>query len=116
MRRAAALAAGLLAGSLLVFNTAARRDDIDYSDMAVYRRLWADLAVGTRRFLEGRIVGDLGPDRPESIDPTAAYRAIIVEKVVQLGIAPHQFWRAIRPQPFARERGQVRVAEYDDQG
>ncbi len=114
--RAHALAAGAVAGALLMFNTAARRDGVDYSDMSVYRRLWTDIAVGTSRYLDGPLLGAVPPPRPDAADPTAAYRAIVVDKVTQMGIRPYQFWRAIRPQPFDRERGRPPAAEFDDQG
>src|SRR5438105_815791 len=113
---AGALAAGLVGCAVLAANTAARRADVDFADMAVYRRLWSDFAVATWRYLDGRLLGAPGAPGPGAQDPTAAYRAIVLEKAATDGIRPWQFWRTLRPQPFARERGHPQVGEFDDQG
>ena len=107
-RTAAALATGVLAGALIVANTATLIKDVDYAELGAYRRLWADLARAISVYVERAY--PLPPDRAarrtfvEDRDAIRATRNVVVEKVAQHGIDARQFWRVIRDEPFVRER------------
>ena len=51
-RRLLAVALGVLASGLMLFNTAARRQGTDFHRLMAARRLWDDLAVAVTRYLD----------------------------------------------------------------
>jgi hypothetical protein len=105
-RRIAALAAGTAAAALVLLNTAALVRTLDYGELGMFRRLWADLARGVAGYVES--AHPLRAERAARAtvvpNPLVHTRSVIVAKVAQHDIRPWQFWRTIRPEPFLRER------------
>src|SRR5215510_3408211 len=114
LRRLARLVSGVAAGVLLVANTAAWTASTLYPDLTSWRRLWEDLAYATNAFLDAR----QGPARaaPDQPDVVAAYRQVILEKVAELDLRPHQFWRTLRARPFQPHRAPLAASDFDDAG
>ena len=118
-RRAAALAAAAGAAALVLLNTAALLARADLGELGAYRRFWADLERGISEYVEA--AHPLRADRVARTtvvpNPLVHTRNVLVEKVAQNGIRPHQFWRTIRPEPFLRERLPPQVPDpFDDPG
>jgi hypothetical protein len=116
LRRLARLLPGMAAGLLLVANTAAWTASTFLADLTSWRRLWEDLAFATNAFLEA----ELGPPRASraagSPAVVAAYRQVILEKVAELDLKPHQFWRTVRARPFLPHRAPLVAGDFDDAG
>jgi hypothetical protein len=87
-------------------------------ELAAYRRLWSDLALGVAGYLDAEypVPAERAARKTWAGDPVGATRQIVVEKIAQQGIRPSQFWRVIRDEPFVRERIAPPAGAYDDLG
>jgi hypothetical protein len=117
MHRVPAWVLGLVACgtiAVLVYNTRCERDDtlarLEYSrwvDGNVYSmaswRFWDDMCVAINRYLDWRDGPRGRPGDPD--EDAAAFRDLVVWKAGEAGIRPFEFWRAIRPEPFASAIG-----------
>lgn len=113
------LTVGMLAGTLIVANTAVLRSETDYEELGAFRRLWSDLARGVTTYMDREypVSQDKAWRKAWATDPVATTRRIIVEKVGQHEIRPWEFWRTVRDEAFLRERGRpVPPDMFDDPG
>jgi hypothetical protein len=114
-RRLARLIPGVVAAAVLLANTVAWTASTSYSDLGSWRRLWEDLAYATNAFLDAS--HPPARERPErTADVVAAYRQVVIEKVAELEIRPHQFWRTLRSRPFLPHRAPLAQGDFDDSG
>jgi hypothetical protein len=112
-----ALAVGLAASCLLLWNTAALKADTDYADLGAFRRLWSDLAFAINGYLETQAPVPRDPTTTSSPAETVErYRRIMIERTRERGIRPTQFWRTLRGRAFLREWGPLEPGAYDDPG
>jgi hypothetical protein len=112
-----ALAVGLAASALLLWNTAALTADTNYAHLGAFRRLWSDLASAINGYLEHQVPAPR--DLSASSSPTETverYRRIMIERIQERGIRPTQFWRTLRGRAFLREWGPLERGAYDDPG
>lgn len=111
-----ALAVGLAASTLLLWNTAALTAETSYADLAAYRRLWSDLAFAINGYLEPAVTVPAAPSDSSSAETVERYRQILLLRIQERGIRPTQFWRALRGRAFLLEWGPLEAAPYDDPG
>jgi hypothetical protein len=114
-RRLARLVPGVVVAAVLLANTAAWTASTNYADLTSWRRLWEDLAHATNAFLDSS--QPAARARTErSADVVAAYRQVVLEKVAELELRPHQFWRTLRSRPFLPHRAPLAEGAFDDRG
>jgi hypothetical protein len=110
------LAPGLVAAAVLLAHTAAWTASTRYADLTSWRRLWEDLAYATNAFLDAAYGPLKRPAEERPADVVAAYRQVVLEKVAELELRPHEFWRTLRARPFLPHRAPLREATYEDAG
>lgn len=115
-RRIAAVLLGLIAGGLLLFNTAWARAGMDFKQREGERRLWDDLAVGVTRYLEAAFPTEPGAALLEPADTREVYHGLINRRIRQEDVRPWEFWRTLSPKPFLRHRSPLAVPEVSDPG
>ncbi len=118
LRSLKALALGLGAVSLLLFNTGARRGGTRYAELDAYRRLWGDMAVAVTLYLDATRSPE-APHGPRLEEPTQAadtYRRLLIDRITKEDVRPTEFWRTVRVQPFLRERLSAPLPPFEDPG
>jgi hypothetical protein len=115
-RRLARLVPGVVAAAVLLANTAAWTASTNYADLTSWRRLWEDVAYATNAFLDAGYPRTKTADPERPADTVAAYRQVVLEKVDELELRPHQFWRTLRARPFLPHRAPLSQGSFDDMG
>jgi hypothetical protein len=111
---------GVAAAGLLLAHTSLRRADTDFGEMLAFRRLWSDWALGVSYFIDaGRPVSaakEASRPWPEWSETIQTYRDTLLTKVGQDDLSPARFWRTMKLEPFARNRGRPHPHDADDPG
>jgi hypothetical protein len=114
------LALGLAAAVLLLAHTAVARAGTDYAEMLAFRRLWSDWALGVTYFLDARFPVSAEKEArrpwPEWAATVETYKQLALVRIRQEELSPLRFWRAVKVEPFQRERGRPQVEDADDPG
>jgi hypothetical protein len=115
-RYLARLLPGVAASAVLLATTGAWTAGIRYADLTSWRRLWEDLADASNAYLDAAFGPSRRPAADRPADTVAAYRQVVLEKVAELRLRPHQFWRTLRPRPFLPHRSPMGWRSHDDAG
>jgi hypothetical protein len=111
---------GMAAAGLLLVHTSLRRADTDFGEMLAFRRLWSDWALGVSYLIDAErpvaAAKEASRPWPEWAETVQSYREALLAKIRQDGLSPSRFWRTLKLEPFARNRGRPRPDDADDPG